>query len=110
MTKLLVGLALLVLSACASVPALAQVCERTWDSAIQSIASYHPQVTELSPAQREAVGRAYNEAEPVTDHVFTAIYFVEAAGRSGVALVVDGCLIDHVPMTRHQLERLSPGA
>lgn len=107
MRQLLIGALLLTLSACASAPALA--CELLWADAVQQLEHYNARVTQLSERAREVVGQAYNEQPPVSDYTFSAIYFVEVMGRSGIALVVDGCVVDQVTMTRLQLESIYPG-
>lgn len=110
MKKLLFGAIALFLSACASVPALANECEMSWSRVEAQLRDENAQIVALDAAQVAYIGRVYNEAEPVTDFQFTAGFFVELPGvGSGAALLVGECAIAFIPITRGQLEALIPG-
>jgi hypothetical protein len=104
--KYIVGLALLALSACASVPALA--CDLTWEQAQEQVAQYSPTITEYSATDRVVLSNWYNALPPETDFVFTNVYRLEAYGQIGLAFVIDGCVIAYGRVQQNQLDVLLP--
>lgn len=110
MRNILVGAFALLLSACASVPALAQECEATWAHVQAQANAYEVSFVELDPARRNAVGRWYNELPPETNFEFTHIYFASSRVFTGLVFRVGDCVVAITRITQEALEAVVPQA